>query len=80
MTSLGNPSTTGPRRWRRGLGRGLLSGTLALATGVSLAGLAMAPAAAPAPGGHTVTVGRTSRRSAKRAAGPSKAAEETPAG
>ncbi|WP_445255678.1 NYN domain-containing protein [Nocardioides aurantiacus] len=38
------------------------------------------PAATPAPGGHIVTVGRTSRRSAKRAAGPSKAAEETPAG
>ncbi|ROR90668.1 NYN domain-containing protein [Nocardioides aurantiacus] len=37
------------------------------------------PAAAPAPGGHTVTVGRTSRRSAKRAAGPSKATDEAPA-
>ncbi|WP_200936215.1 NYN domain-containing protein [Marmoricola sp. Leaf446] len=31
-----------------------------------------------APGGHTVTVGRTSRRAAKRAAGPSKAVDETP--
>ncbi len=39
-----------------------------------------APAASEppaAPGGHTVTVGRTSRRSAKRAAGPSRATEET---
>ncbi|MDP9823532.1 transglycosylase SLT domain-containing protein [Nocardioides massiliensis] len=44
MISLGNPSTTVPRRWRRG--RGLLTSTLALAAGLSLAGLAMAPPAA----------------------------------
>ena len=44
---------------------------------------APAPEAAPEPpaaGGHTVTVGRTSRRSATRAAGPSKTAEGTPTG